>query len=211
MMNICYQCGLYRADKIIDPAGPYAICPECGFKHPFKQLPLFVVGGASSTGKTTVLKQLIGKMDEFVLLETDVLWRDELKGNKALHREFFETWLRLSKDISQSGRPVMLFGGGCSVPENLEACVERRYFARIHYMAFVVDDMEIERRLLRRPAWRNASTPEFIQAQIEFNRWFKQSKLKPELEIELLDTTTLPVEKAGAAVARWARERNTGR
>src|SRR5512138_683884 len=113
MFNVCYQCGLYRADKIIDPGGgspprgPYAICPECGFKHTFVQLPLFVVGGASGTGKTTVLNQLIGKMDEFVLLETDLLWRDELKGNKARHREFFETWLRLSKDISQSGRPVM--------------------------------------------------------------------------------------------------------
>ncbi len=28
MMNVCFQCGLYRADKMIDPAGPYAICPE---------------------------------------------------------------------------------------------------------------------------------------------------------------------------------------
>ncbi len=47
MFNVCYQCGIYRADKIIDPAGPYAVCPECGHRHPFLRQPLFTVGGAS--------------------------------------------------------------------------------------------------------------------------------------------------------------------
>ena len=46
MFNVCDNCGLYRADKIIDPAGPYAICPECGHKHTFRYLPLLIVAGA---------------------------------------------------------------------------------------------------------------------------------------------------------------------
>ena len=30
MTNICSTCGSYHADRSVDPAGPWAICPECG-------------------------------------------------------------------------------------------------------------------------------------------------------------------------------------
>ncbi len=55
MLSICYQCGMHHADKVIDPEGPFAICPDCGFKHPFLQLPLFMISGASCAGKSSVL------------------------------------------------------------------------------------------------------------------------------------------------------------
>ncbi|HJS18435.1 MAG TPA: hypothetical protein VJ785_06790 [Anaerolineales bacterium] len=60
MFNACHQCGLYRADKLIDPSGPYAICPECGYKHAFRQLPLLIVSGTSGAGKSTVCQALSG-------------------------------------------------------------------------------------------------------------------------------------------------------
>ena len=69
MMNVCYQCGLYRADKIIDPAGPFAICPECGYQHPFLQLPLLIVSGASGAGKSTICNHLTGHYQQAVLLD----------------------------------------------------------------------------------------------------------------------------------------------
>jgi hypothetical protein len=73
-------------------------------------------------------------------------------------------WLRLAKNISQVGQPMVLFGAGVGVPANLEECVERRYFAVIHYLALVCDDAVLEqrqpgrnrrsrRRLDWRPAW----------------------------------------------------------
>jgi hypothetical protein len=37
MLNVCLQCGVYRAEKLIDPIGPFAICPECGYKQRFNQ------------------------------------------------------------------------------------------------------------------------------------------------------------------------------
>jgi hypothetical protein len=73
MMNVCFQCGMYRADKEIDPAGPFAVCPECGYKHPFRQLPLLVVSGASGAGKTTVCQHLLGHVTQAVLLDSDIL------------------------------------------------------------------------------------------------------------------------------------------
>ncbi|MEZ4519804.1 MAG: rRNA adenine N-6-methyltransferase family protein [Chloroflexota bacterium] len=52
IFNTCYNCGQYHADKAIDPDGPFAVCPECGYRHPFRQLPLLLVGGASGAGKS---------------------------------------------------------------------------------------------------------------------------------------------------------------
>jgi hypothetical protein len=129
MLNVCFQCGIYRADKIIDPAGPYAICPECGFKHPFLQLPLLIVSGASGVGKSTVCRQLLSRVSQVVLLDSDIIWRSEFNTPETKYRDFFETWLRLSKNIAQSGRPVGLFGAGAGVPGNIENCIERRYFS----------------------------------------------------------------------------------
>ena len=77
MLNVCYQCGIYRADKGIDPTGPYAICPECGYKHHFVQLPLLIVSGAIGTGKSTVCHRLTGRLNQVVLLDSDIVWDDQ--------------------------------------------------------------------------------------------------------------------------------------
>lgn len=62
----------------------------------------------------------------------------------------------MAKNISQAGRPIVLFGTGMGVPENIEPCVERRYFSEIHYLALVCDDGVLAQRLRARPAWRGA-------------------------------------------------------
>jgi ABC-type protease/lipase transport system fused ATPase/permease subunit len=73
MINVCFRCGAYRADKIVDPQGPVAICPECGFGHHFLRLPLLVVSGASGAGKSTVCNMLVGCMKNVVVLDADIL------------------------------------------------------------------------------------------------------------------------------------------
>ena len=45
MMNVCQNCEEYRADKLIDPSRPFAVCPLCGFCQPFQQLPLLDTTG----------------------------------------------------------------------------------------------------------------------------------------------------------------------
>ena len=116
MINVYFNCGQLRADKTIDLEGPYAICPECGHKHPFLRLPLMVVSGASGAGKTTICHQLLVKVNDAVLLDSDILWRAEFNQPENNYRDFFETWLRVAKGISQSGRPTVLFGTGLGIP-----------------------------------------------------------------------------------------------
>ncbi len=205
MMNICHQCGIYRADKIIDPQGPFAICPECGHKHSFLQLPLFLISGASGTGKSTVLCKLLGQMNDFILLDSDILWRAEFDHPEDHYRRFMETWLNMCKNISQSGRPVMLFGAGTGVPENIEPCIERRYFSKVHYLALICDEAEINRRLLGRPDWRGCKEAGFIEAQKNFTRWFREyDNDREEFKISLLDTASDTAEETAGKIASWS-------
>lgn len=205
MVNVCRRCGHYHANKEIDPAGPSAVCPECGERHPFRQLPLLLICGPSGGGKTAVLRALLGKMEGAVLLEGDLLWRPEFNQPENNYGDFYETWLRLAKNINQSGWPVALFNAG-AIPPNVEPCVERRYFSETHYMALVCDDDVLEARLRARPSWRESADPAFLQANLEFNNWLKENGPTSSPPITLLDTTTATEGETAAAVARWIRQ-----
>jgi hypothetical protein len=202
-MNICANCGQYRVDKIIEPDGPYAICPECGHRQRFRQLPLLIVSGASGAGKSTVCRQLTGVLDIVVLLDSDILWRAEFNKPDDNYRAFFETWLRMAKNISQSGRPVVLFGAGLGMPENLEPCLERRYFSQVHYLALVCSDAGLTQRLQSRPTWRGSGEPAFIEAQLSFNNWFKSRGAGIQPKIDLLDTTDTADGETAQQVRAW--------
>jgi len=206
MMNICFQCGIYRADKIIDPDGPVAICPECGYRHRFAQLPLLIVSGASGAGKSTVCHILLGRLTQVVVLDSDILWRSEFNLPEYNSPDFIDTWLRMCKNISQSGRPVALFGAGIGVPGNIETRVERRYFAAVHYLALVCDDQALAERLLRRPEWRGSGEPAYVGEHQRFNQWFKTHS-SAQAPIRLLDTTDLDEETTANQVELWINEK----
>jgi ABC-type glutathione transport system ATPase component len=170
-------------------------------------LPLLVVGGASGAGKSKVCQELVGTLPDVVLLDGDILWREAFNTPEDNYRDFFETWLRVAKNISQAGRPVVLFNAGMAVPENVESCVERRYFSTVHYLALTCTDEALAERLRRRPAWQESSSPTFIEGQIQFNRWFKTEAGTLTPPVELLDTTTATVAETAAQVAAWIRRR----
>jgi len=207
MVNTCFQCGEYCADKKVDIENKTALCPLCGYKNRFLSMPLFIVGGASGTGKSTILKELTGNMDNVILLETDIIWQEEFNKPENNYRKFFETWLRIAKNISQSGRPVVLFGAGFGVPENIESCTERRYFSGINYLNIYCSDDDLEKRLIKRSQWRNCQNKEFIDKQKEFNNWVKNYGKEKKPEIELIDTTDLTLEKTVENVRIWINEK----
>ena len=208
MFNVCPQCGQYSDEKSIDPAGPFAICPYCGYRHRFVQAPLFVLTGASGSGKTTIGRELIAKMSECVVMESDILWRSEFATPEDNYRAYRNLWLRVAKNISQAGRPVVLCGS--AIPEQFETCPERRYFTEIHYLAVVCDADVLTARLQSRPAWRKASEIEFIRRMVDFNRWFVENAHTTHPPITLLDNTALALEASVESVARWIYSRLNG-
>ena len=203
MFNVCPRCGEYRPDKTILTDVAYAVCPVCEYYHKFLRLPLFVLAGASGAGKSTVCLALAAKAKDFVVLEGDILWRDEYNNPENDYRDFRETWMRLCKNISQSGKPVLL--GGAGEPKQFEQCVERRYFSVIHYAALVCDEETLVSRLRRRPAWRKFTDEEGIKPHLIYNRWLKNEGQNITPPIKLLDTSKLTIDESVNEVEQWIK------
>jgi hypothetical protein len=92
------------------------------------------------------------------------------------YHDFHETWLRIAKNINQSGKPCALFTAGSVIPNSIDPRIERRCVSTVHYLALVADDETLRERLRERPDWRGTTTDEFIQRQFEFSRWLQTSK-----------------------------------
>ena len=204
MFNVCPNCGELRADKIILPDGPYAVCPHCAHQHEFLRLPLFVITGASGVGKSSTCLALVAKTKDFVVMDSDILWRSEFDQPATDYRNYREMWLRVCKNISQAGKPVVLCGA--SLPEQFEQCIERRYFSVIHYLALISSDEALESRLRSRPAWRNSSDEEYIKTHVAFNRWLKENASSTQPPMSLLDTSEITVDESVERLQEWLRE-----
>ncbi len=205
MFNICPRCGKYAVEKQIDPSGPFALCPFCDHPYRFRQLPLFIITGASGTGKSTVCLSLAASLPACVCLESDILWREEFATPADDFRAYRDLWLRVAKNINQSGRPVALFGS--AVPNQFESCPERRYFSDLHYLAFVCDDALLAARLRERPSWRQSGRSGEIERMIGFNRWIEEHAAETEPPMSLLDTSDLTLEESTDCTSRWISER----
>ena len=209
MFNVCNGCGTYNAAKDIQPydvggksVWAIAECPTCGYQHKFRKLPLFIVCGASGTGKTAVCSALSKEVTACIPLEGDILWCPAFDRPDEKYRDFFEIWLRLAKNIGQAGRPVMLFNAGAGVPENTQNCIERRYFSAVYVLALVCDSLTLAQRLLTRLSWRNSSEA-FIQKQQEFNSWYREAGPTLDPPITLLDTSKVSVEETVSSLKGW--------
>ncbi|WP_420630195.1 nucleoside kinase [Candidatus Leptofilum sp.] len=202
MFNVCDNCGSYRPDKEIQQSPARAICPDCQHAHHFVQQPLFVICGPSGGGKTAVCRHLQQQTNAFIPLEADILLRPEF-NNPDKKGDFQETWLRVCKNVGQAGKPVALFHSG-GLPQNIEPCVERRYFSTIHYLALIATDATIAARLEARPAWRGC-TPAFIDDQVAYNQWFRREGMHRTPPITTLDTTQATVIETSNQVLRWVR------
>jgi len=204
MFNACPNCGEYRVDKIIVPEEAYAVCPACNHRQKFVRLPLFVLTGASGVGKTTTCLALVTKAKDFVVMDSDVLWREEFDQPETNYRDYREMWLRICKNISQAGRPVILCGVG--EPTQFEQCVERRYFSEIYYLALVCDDELLTAHLRKRPNRRGPSGDKHIREQVAFNHWLKDNAQCTLPPMALLDTTELTEDQSAEGVMRWVSD-----
>jgi 2-phosphoglycerate kinase len=200
MINVCEKCGLYRNDKLVETKNSQIICPECGYTKNYKLLHLFLISGASGSGKSTICNYLTGEKNNYIVLDMDILLSKDFDKPEDNYKQFYETWLRMAKNISQAGRPVVLFGVGC-IPKTIDTCIEKRYFKCIHYLGLTCSNDVLEKRLNDRPTWRNCSK-EFIGKQIEYNNFLYEYANK-EKKMKLLETNNITIEDAGNKINNW--------
>lgn len=71
-------------------------------------------------------------------------------------------------------------------------------------MTLVCSDEVLSARLQQRPDWRGSNEPAFMDAQLRFNRWFKDYAGEPKMD--RLDTSSTPLDETAAEVRRWILE-----
>ena len=200
MFNVCPQCGTYEVEKeIIEiDTQSFAQCSHCNHHHPFHRLPLFILTGASCTGKSTTALHLQQHAQNVVVLENDLYHLKELTQDYFVQRELI---LRTCKNVAQAGKPILL--EGCNIPEHFEKSLEKRYFSKFHYLAIVCSDSIHRQRMKERPEWRGFNTEEQTRPHLEFNQWFWKNHNTPDTEIQLLDNSTISVEETAEKVMEW--------
>ena len=174
--------------------------------EPTKKLPLFLVFGASGVGKTAACEVLFRQETDYVVLDSDLLWRDVFDTPEDQYRSFRETWLRMCTNISQIGLPVVLCG--CGLPEQFEHCDGRQYFTELHYIALVCDETVLEERMR---IGRGIEDEAWLESSRHFNEWLKAHAHETQPPVELLDNTWLTPQETAERIEGWIHRKKENR
>lgn len=155
-----------------------------------KKLPLFIVTGASGTGKTTICSLIRNLLPSFDVFDMDIINNVDWQIAKA-------NWLRIAYSISLSGRGTVLCG--TMVPENIESADHKDKFDKIFYINLHCDDLTRETRLKAR-GWEESA----IEDHRKFAEWLIQNAdqaFNPSMPT--IDTTSLPPEEVAKQIQNW--------
>lgn len=186
----------------MEPRDGYAVCPQCGRRHDAAVAPLFLVTGASCSGKTAVLAPLARMLrGRCITFDADLLLDSAgtLSAGRPINSNAFrDAWLALAHGVAQAGMPTVLLGP--FIPDHLHNLPARRWIGDIHYFALDCPDHLRRARMSARPRWRRHDTEE----QVEFGRWLRRSIP------DRVDTGNGRPADAAAAISAWVDRHLTG-
>ncbi len=200
-MHYCQACD---DPVVMVPDPPIARCPRCGSAEQARTAPLFVVTGASGSGKTAIFPHLVDALPDYAVFDVD--WLIDPLGRMRDGRpmdwdNFRDTWLSVAHGIAQSGRSTVLLGP--FLRTQLDPLPARQWVGPIHVAVLDCADAARRVRLECRPPWRERK----IDEHIDFAR-----HLRAAADIVVRTDDVGPSETA-AEVAAWVRgdrDRSTG-
>lgn len=192
-MHYCQSCDTPVA---MEPRDGRAACPNCGRAGAAATLrPLFVVTGASGSGKTAVLAPLARRLaGRCLTFDADLLMdaATALSGGQPVDWPAFRgAWLAIAHGAAQSGLPTVLLGP--FIPGHLAELPARRWIADIRFIVLDCPDELRRSRISARPPWRSRDLGE----QVEFGQWLRRNIA------DRIDTSQGTPDDAAAAITAW--------
>jgi len=191
-VHYCQSCD---TPVVMEPSGGHAVCPDCGRADDALLGPLFIVTGASGSGKTAVLAPLARRLrGRCVTFDADLLIDSAAAlngGRPVIWPAFRDAWLAIAHGVAQSGMPTVLLGP--FIPDHLRDLPARRWIGGIRFLTLDCPDELRRARIEARPAWRSRD----IDEQVEFGRWLRRNIP------DQVDTSSGTPEDTATAVIAW--------
>lgn len=196
MIGICPKCGNYEWDKEVTERS--IKCPKCGHTWNFKKFPMFVLSGCSGVGKTTAAQELMQRDVNFVILDADMYRGIIPLKSDSDYQMRIEQMESLSRNIMQSGQPVLWTMAGSL--DKLNNTYNRRFFSEIFCLALVCDEKELRCRMTD---GRGISDEKWINDSVNYNNYFKTHKNIGDLQFDTFDVTAKSVSETADHIADW--------
>lgn len=199
MLGICSKCGNHTWDKIVE--GNKITCPKCGNKWTFIKLPIYFLSGCSGIGKTTTGIELQKITTDFVIQDVDLLRNIMQPQNEQDEIELLETVYGISKNITQTGKPVVwTMAGGL---DKLPNTYGKRFFSDIKVLALTAEPEIIRKRMSK---GRGINDENWIQSSVDYNEYFRTHDTLGETKFEKLDCSTGTPKEIAEKVLAWLKE-----
>jgi len=156
-------------------------------------MPLFIVTGASGSGKSYVVQELRGIMPEYDVFDPDDLV--EFMGHDW--EKMRNVWLRVARNIAQSGRMTVICG--TMMPWDIEKCADYTHFKQVYYINLHCDEDTRARRLRERrwPEEMIRDHQNFAKALLDI----ADKDFKPPMPT--IDTTDRDVAVVASQIKEW--------
>jgi len=192
LVHYCQSCD---TPVVMEPRDGHAVCPECGRLDDAVLGPLFIVTGASCSGKTAVLAPLARRLrGRCITFDADGLLDSAgalSGGQPIIWPAFLDAWLAVAHGVAQSGMPTVLLGP--FIPDHLRDLPARRWTGDIRFFVLDCPDDLRRARINARPPWRSRD----IEEQVEFGRWLRRNIP------DRFDTSNGTPEDTATAIVSW--------
>jgi hypothetical protein len=191
-MHYCQRC---EPAVTLEPTAPeLGVCPRCGWAETARRAPLFVVTGASGSGKTAIFVPLAAALPEYAVFDMDWLIDPLKTSDGSVDGDALrDAWLSVAHGLAQGYRSTVLLGPW--MPDRVETSPSRRWIGPIRFAVLNCADEQRRARLTQRPSWREQAIDEHLGFAAHMRR-----TISP-----VLDTTSDTPHQTALRVAAWVR------
>ncbi len=135
------------------------------------------------------------------MLDADILTWYVDWNNEEICNDWVEMILNLTKDIQQSGKPVLWTMAGCL--DRLPKAYNCRYFSEIKCLALVCEDEALRKRM---QDGRGITDENWLKGSSDYNRYFMEHDNLGDLRFEKLDITGKAPQDVADYVIEWVKK-----